>query len=72
VVIGNQTAADLYTGTTRGVIHEWQSPPAPGGLAVGVGRLRLTAPTQFPAAYDGGRFFIVDQNERSIFMSAAG
>jgi len=72
VVIGNQTAADLYTGTTRGVINLWQSPPAPGGLAVGVGRLRLTAPTQFPAAYDGGRFFIVDQNERSIFYVCRG
>lgn len=72
VVIGNQVPDDVYGGATRADIQQWQTPPAPGGGAVGVGRLRLTAATQFPAAYVGGRFFIVDQNERSVFYECRG
>ncbi len=72
VVIGNQVPDDVYGGATRADIQQWQTPPAPGGNAVGVGRLRLTAATQFPAAYVGGRFFIVDQNERSVFYECRG
>lgn len=72
VVIGNQVADDVYSGATRATIQQWQTPPAPGGNAVGVGRIRLAAATQFPAAYNGGRFFIVDQNERSVFFVCRG
>jgi MSHA biogenesis protein MshO len=72
VVIGNQNTSDVYTGATRGTVNAWQSPPAPGGNAVGVGRIGLTAATQFTAGYDGGRFQIVDQNEPSVFYICRG
>ena len=67
VVIGNQNTGDVYAGTTRGTVGAWSSPPAPGGSAVGVGRITLAAATQFPAGYDGGRFQIVDANEPAVF-----
>lgn len=67
VVIGNQDTNAIYSGTTRGTVGAWQSPPSPGGAAVGTGRIVLAAATQFPAGYEGGRFFIVDQNEPSLF-----
>jgi MSHA biogenesis protein MshO len=67
IVIGNQNTNDVYTGATRGTASAWQSPPAPGGALVGTGRITLSAATQFPSGYDGGRFFIVDQNEPSVF-----
>lgn len=68
LVIGNQTPADFYQGTTRARVASWQSPPpAPGGNAVGTGRITLTAATQFPPAYTGGRFFVVAQNEETVF-----
>lgn len=69
VVIGNQNTSDLYAGDTRAAISAWQSPPAPGGTVVGAGRITLSAAKQFPPAYDGGRFFVVDQNERSLFFA---
>lgn len=72
VVIGNQVADDVYGGATRATLSAWQTPPVPGGANVGVGRLVLTAPQQFPPAYAGGRFFIVDQNERAIFYECRG
>ena len=67
VVIGNQNTNDVYAGPTRGTVGAWSSPPAPGGAAVGVGRIALAAPTQFPAGYDGGRFQVVDGNEQAVF-----
>jgi MSHA biogenesis protein MshO len=68
VVIGNQTPQDFYQGVTRARLASWQSPPpAPGGIDVGTGRISLTAATQFPPAYAGGRFFVVDQNEETVF-----
>jgi MSHA biogenesis protein MshO len=72
IVIGNQNTDDVYTGATRGTVTAWQSPPAPGGAIVGQGRISLSAATQFPPSYDGGRFFVVDQNERSIFYACRG
>jgi MSHA biogenesis protein MshO len=72
VVIGNQNTNDVYEGTTRGTVSSWASPPAPGGLPVGVGRITLIAPTQFPAGYDGGRFQIVDAREPSVFYVCSG
>jgi MSHA biogenesis protein MshO len=72
VVIGNQNTNDVYSGATRGAVSGWISPPAPGGAAVGVGRIILAAATQFPAGYDGGRFQIVDKNEQSVFYICDG
>lgn len=66
VVIGNQNTNDVYSGATRGTVSEWQSSPT------GEGRVTLTPATQFPAGYDGGRFFVVDQNERSVFYICRG
>ena len=67
VVVGNQNTNDVYTGATRGTVSAWASPPAPGGAAVGVGRITLAAATSFPSGYDGGRFQVVDANEQSVF-----
>lgn len=72
IVIGNQNTGDVYSGTTRGTVSAWQSPPNPGGVLVGEGRITLNPATQFPASYDGGRFFIVDQHERSVFYICRG
>ena len=72
IVIGNQNTDDVYAGTTRGTVSGWQNPPAPGGVLVGEGRITLNAATQFPAGYDGGRFFVVDQNEPSVFYICRG
>lgn len=72
VVVGNQNTQDVYTGVGRGDIASWQSPPSSGGAAVGVGRIRLSAATQFPAGYDGGRFFVIDGSERSVFYVCRG
>ncbi len=72
VVIGNQNTNDVYAGTTRGTVSSWASPPAPGGAAVGVGRITLTAATQFPVGYDGGRFQVVDASEPSVFYVCSG
>ncbi len=72
VVIGNQNGNDVYTGTTRGTLNAWASPPAPGGVNVGDSRVTLTAATQFPAGYDGGRFQIVDAAEQSVFYICDG
>ena len=72
VVIGNQNTNDVYTGTTRGTVSAWANPPAPGGAAVGVGRITLAPATQFPAGYDGGRFQVVDKIEQSVFYICDG
>ena len=72
IVIGNQNTNDVYAGATRGTVSAWASPPAPGGALVGVGRVALTAATQFPAGYDGGRFQVVDANEQSVFYICDG
>jgi MSHA biogenesis protein MshO len=58
VVIGNQSTNDVYQGTNRGAIASYVAPhPVSAGL--GTGRMTLAAATQFPAGYDGGRFFVV-------------
>lgn len=69
VVIGNQNTDDVYSGATRGTVSDWTwlSPPAEAP-----GRVTLNSATQFPAGYDGGRFFVVDQNERSVFYICRG
>ena len=75
VVIGNQNTSDLYLepgSQTRAAVESWTKPPAPGGLVVGTGRILLKALQQFPSAYDGGRFFVVDQNEQRVFYICNG
>jgi MSHA biogenesis protein MshO len=72
VVIGNQNTNDVYAGATRGTVSIWDSPPAPGGAAVGAGRVTLAPAAQFPAGYDGGRFQVVDQREQSVFYICDG
>ncbi len=67
VVVGNQNTDDVYTGATRGSVAAWAAPPVPGGAALGQGRITLAAATQFPAAYDGGRFFVVDGTAPSVY-----
>lgn len=58
VVIGNQSTNDVYQGSNRGAVSAYVT-PHPVSAALGSGRLTLAAATQFPAGYDGGRFFIV-------------
>jgi MSHA biogenesis protein MshO len=68
VVIGNQNGNDVYTGANRGTVAVggWVA-ATPAELVTREGRITLTAPTQFPASYDGGRFQIVSVNEQSVF-----
>jgi len=75
LVIANQNTADIYVepgSPTRAAVQSWATPPAPGGLTVGTGRIVLTAAKQFPSGYDGGRFFVVDQNEQRVFYICNG
>ncbi|MBU1236889.1 MAG: type II secretion system GspH family protein [Gammaproteobacteria bacterium] len=72
VVIGNQNGNDVYAGTNRGTVAAWTSPPAPGGAAVGVGRITLNPAAQFPSGYDGGRFQVVAAGEQSVFYICDG
>lgn len=58
VVVGNQSTNDVYQGANRGAVSTYVT-PHPVNAALGSGRLTLAAATQFPAGYDGGRFFIV-------------
>lgn len=71
VVIGNQNGNLVYTGATRGTVAAWTT-PNPAGAGVGTGRITLTAATQFPAGYDGGRFQVVDVTEQSVFYVCSG
>lgn len=66
VVIGNQNGNDVYVGTNRGTVGAWAA-ATPAELATREGRITLTAPTQFPAGYDGGRFQVVAAGEASVF-----
>jgi MSHA biogenesis protein MshO len=71
-VIGNQNTNDVYSGATRGQIAAWESPPVPGGAAVGSGRITLSAAPSFPASYGGGRFQVVAATEQSVFYVCDG
>lgn len=71
VVVGNQNTNDVYTGATRGEIAAWAE-PHPTGAALGIAHVTLTAATQFPAGYDGGRFQVVDGAEQSVFYICDG
>lgn len=67
VVIGAQSAADVYGGTHRAAITAVSTP------AAALGRLRISvAAQQFPPGYDGGRFVVVPQAQQSVFYVCSG
>ena len=74
VVIGNQNTDDLYKSgsPTRATLQSWTEHMTTSDKLVGTGRLTLTAAKQFPAGYDGGRFFVVDQYEQRVFYICNG
>lgn len=70
IVIGNQNTGGVYAGTTRGTVAAvggWVPATVAADQATRWGRITLAAATQFPAAYDGGRFQVVSSGERSIY-----
>lgn len=67
VVIGNQTAGDVYAGTNRAAIDAVE-----GASAVRRHRIVLAGAKQFPAGYEGGRFVVVADAEQSVFYSCVG
>ena len=71
VVIGNQNGNDVYAGTSRGTVGGWAT-ATPAELATREGRITLTAATQFPSGYDGGRFQVVAAGEASVFYVCSG
>lgn len=68
VVIDNQNAGDVYAGSNRAQISAVPTTPrATDGLS------RITvASTPFPSGYDGGRFVIVPDAEKTVFYSCVG
>ena len=62
VVINNQNGNDVYVGTNRATISAVSTPTASQGT------VRLTTSSlQVSPGYDGGRFQVVSQSERSVF-----
>jgi len=67
VVINNQNGNDVYSGSNRTTISAVTTPTASQG------KLRLTISSiQVSPGYDGGRFQVVSQNERSVFYVCDG
>ncbi len=67
VVINNQNGNDVYNATNRATISAVATPTATQGT------LRLTISSlQVSPGYDGGRFQVVSQNERSVFYVCDG
>jgi MSHA biogenesis protein MshO len=66
VVIDNQNSGDVYTGSNRAQVSTVTTP------ATGLHRITLTAPTQFPVGYDGGRFVVVPNTEQTVFYNCVG
>jgi MSHA biogenesis protein MshO len=71
VVINNQDTNDVYNGTNRSQITGIQTPPNPGGTAVGQHRITI-APRQFSTGYDDGRFVVVSNAEQTVSYSCNG
>jgi MSHA biogenesis protein MshO len=66
VVIDNQNTNDVYSGTNRAAIESVGIPPV-ASPSLGLHRITLTAATQFPVGYDGGRFSIVPNAQQAVF-----
>jgi MSHA biogenesis protein MshO len=62
VVVGNVNRDDVYAGTNVGAIKALAGPTT----GVATNTVTLTAPTTFPAGYEGGRFLVVPQNEPAV------
>lgn len=62
VVINNQNGNDVYAGANRATISAVSTPSASQGTL----RLAISS-LQVSPGYDGGRFQVVSQNERSVF-----
>lgn len=70
VVIYNAPADAVYDGTTnRGQISV--APTVPTRSGDGLHRITIGS-TQFPSAYDGGRFVVVPNAERTLIYSCTG
>ena len=67
IVINNQNSGDVYGGTNRGQITTPSTPRGSDGLhRIGIGS------TQFPSGYDGGRFVVVPDAEKTVLYSCVG
>ncbi|MEO7576900.1 MAG: prepilin-type cleavage/methylation domain-containing protein, partial [Massilia sp.] len=66
VVIGNQSAADVYAGTNRAAIAAIGAPPS---STLGQSRITLAQATQFPLGYEGGSFVIVPNAQQAVSYS---
>ena len=62
VVVDNQNAGDVYSGTNRSAVTAVSTPAA----ALGRHRLAINA-MQFPLGYDGGRFNLVSNAQQAVF-----
>lgn len=65
VVIDNQNAGDVYAGTNRAQISATPTTPRSSD---GLFRIAI-ASTQFPSGYDGGRFVVVPNTEKTVFYN---
>lgn len=63
VVIGNQTASDVYTGKNRAAIASVSAAP---DASLGRHRIKLKTATQFPLGYEGGSFVIVPNAKQAV------
>ena len=67
VVINNQNGNDVYAGSNRATVSAVTTP------AASQGKLRLSISSlQVSPGYDGGRFQVVSQDERSVFYVCEG
>lgn len=69
IVIYNAPADAVYDGTNRGQISDTPTVPARSGD--GLHRIKMNS-TQFPSAYDGGRFVVVPNAEQTLIYSCVG
>jgi MSHA biogenesis protein MshO len=63
LVINNQNGNDVYIGTNRATISSVATPLASQGKL----RLSMSSSLQVSPGYDGGRFQVISQSERSVF-----
>ena len=68
VVVGNQNTDDVYLGSNRGRIAAAPTVPR---ASDGLHRIAVVS-SQFPAGYDGGRFVVVPDVEKTVIYSCVG
>ncbi|MED5620370.1 prepilin-type N-terminal cleavage/methylation domain-containing protein [Ideonella sp. BN130291] len=68
VVIDNQNPGDVYAGSNRAQVQTVTTPAATAGKH----RITLTASTQFPTGYTGGRFVVVPNSQNAVFYVCSG